>query len=58
MFASNRKDIIESFQCYWQISYMSLTTSFGLFPLVQGEDIVVTLDRKERMKTEDEESSG
>ena len=55
IFASNRKDLIESFNCFWQISYMSLTTAFGLFPLVQGE---IYLDRLERMKSEEEGSSG
>ena len=37
---------------------MSLTQSFAPFPLVNGKDVVIHLDKKERMKTEDQESAG
>lgn len=58
IWSSQRKVLIESFECYWQIDNMIRTSSFGLFPLVEGSDIIVKIDHKDEQSGSEIELSG
>lgn len=48
IYNQDRKAAVDSFTCYWQISTIRRTRQYKLFPLIEGDDVVIELNDKEK----------